>query len=122
MPRPAAERDEIEVRIPQVEQSLGSGTSLLDADARELRIEDPVGTVVEDHDGDVELFARHRPERLDRVQSRAVGLECDDRAVRTRDRCPNRDRQPLADRAAGQCEPVMSGSPRGIGRQAPALT
>ena len=114
---PGAERDEIEVWIPQLELRLGSRTGLLDADARELRIEDRVGAVVEDHDGDVELFARHRPERLDRVQSRAVGLECDDRAVRTRDRCAHRDRQPLADRATGQGEPVMPGSPRGTGRQ-----
>ena len=80
-PEPSAEVDEIEVRIPQVEQRPGLlARHPAPPMRRELGIEDRVATVVEDHDGDVELFARHRPERLDRVESRAVGLERDDRA------------------------------------------
>ena len=52
------------------------------ADARQLHVEDRVGAVVEDHRGDVELLARHRPQRLDRVHGRAVGLEREHRTVR----------------------------------------
>ena len=116
-PSPVPSSHEIEVWTPQVDQRLGFLDRRFAVEPRELGTKDPVGAVIEDHDGDVELFARHRPQRLDRVQSRAVGLECDDRAVRARDRRPNRDRKSLPDRAPRQCEPVVPGSPCGIGRQ-----
>ncbi len=114
---PGGELDEIEVRIRQVEQRLSFATGVLRAGSCQLGAEDPVGAVVEDHNGDLEPFARHRPERLDRVQSRAIGLECDDRPIGARDRRADRDRQSLTDRAPGQREPVMPRRPRSIGWQ-----
>src|SRR5579884_745010 len=114
---PGPEPDEIDVWISELEQGLRSITRSRLVHAVKLGAQDRVTAVVEDHDRDVELFARHRPERLDGVLSRAVRLECDDGPVGARDRRAHSDREPLTDGTTGQSEPVVPRAPGGVGRQ-----
>ena len=79
------------------------------------KLEDRVGAVVADDRGDVGLLAGLGPQRLDRVHRAAVGLEADHRPVGAGDRRAGGHGQPVADRAAGQREPVV----RGAGRRSP---
>ena len=55
----------------------------------------------------VERLPGLRPQRLDRVHRRPVGLEAEHRAVRAGDGGAGGQRQALADRPAGQLQPVV---------------
>ena len=115
---PGAERDEIESLDP------ASRAEPWPLDRRSVTpmrasssVEDRVGAVVEDHDRDVELFARHRPERLDRVQSGAVGLERDTGRSGHATAAPTATGSPWPIAPPVRREPVVPGSPRGVGGQ-----
>ena len=69
--------------------------------------------VVEDDRGDVEVLARLRPQRLQRVHRAAVGLEVEHLAIGARDRGAGGDRHALADRAPGERQPVVARRARG---------
>ena len=64
--------------------------------------------VVEDDRRDVEVLARLRPQRLQRVHRAAVGLQVQHLAIGARDRGAGRDGHALADRAAGERQPVVA--------------
>ena len=117
-PSPPLSLTKSRVRVAQVHERrrrLGpiSSPSRLPSSVSRIR----VAAVVEDDDGDVELLSRHRPQRLDGVERRAIGLQCDHRSVRTRDRRPHGDGQALADRSAREREPVVAGSTDRAGRE-----
>ncbi len=81
-----------------------------DSRARELDLEDPVAPVrAEDH-RDVEPLARERPERLYRVERRAIRLERDHLAPGAGECGAGSAREALADRAAGEREVAVRGS------------
>ena len=80
--------------------------------------EDRVGAVVADDRGDVGLLAGVGPQRRDRVHRAAVGLDADHRPVRAGDRRAQRHGQPVADRAAGQAQPVVPRARRRSARPA----
>src|SRR4051794_34606352 len=71
----AREMDEVEIGAREVEHVERLAADILRADVRKLMPQDRVGLVVEQHRRDVEVLARLRPERLDRVHRRAVGLD-----------------------------------------------
>src|SRR5436190_2206363 len=70
----AREADEIEIGARQIEHVERLAADILRADVCELVAQDRVGPVVEDHGGDIEVLARLRPQRLDRVHRRAIGF------------------------------------------------
>ena len=107
-PIPFASGREVEVRTLQVEHLLRLLAVPRRADASELHVQHGVRPVVEDDRRHVERLAGHRPPRLQRVHRAAVGLERDHAASRTRDGRADRDGKPLADRAAGETEPVVA--------------
>src|ERR1700754_5270020 len=76
--KPFGDRDEADDRMRQIEQGLCLWTGCGGADARQLELQDRVCVVVEDDDGDVQLFAGHGPQRRDRVQPASVGLQRND--------------------------------------------
>ena len=86
------ERDEVDVGTVEVEHLLRLRTRL-GADSVELHVEDRVRAVVVEHGRDVESLARLGPQRLDRVERTAVGLERDRHGDRAR-------RRPLRSRPA----------------------
>ena len=90
----------VDRRLRQPDQLLRLRTQRLHAGARHLDPEDAVAAVVADDRRDVQLLARLRPERLERVHPAAVGLQADDAALRTRDGGARRTGQAQADRAA----------------------
>src|SRR3954470_20178440 len=103
------DRDEVELRWRELQHRLRARAGRFGADAVELEVEDRVRTVVENDGGDVETFMRLGPQRLDRVHRTAVGFHAHDLAIGARDCGPGRGRQPVADRTAGEREPVVPG-------------
>src|SRR3954468_24386380 len=82
----ARKTHEIEIGAREVEHVERLAADILRADVRKLMAQDRVGLVVEDHRRDVEVLARLRPQRLDRVHRRAIGFEIEHLAIRGRDR------------------------------------
>src|SRR5215213_3691401 len=78
----ARKADEIEIGTREVEHVERLAPDILRADVRQLMAQDCVGAVVEDDRGDVQILARLRPQRLDRIHRRAVGFEVEHLAVR----------------------------------------
>ncbi len=70
-------------------------------------MQDRIGPVGEDHGDDVEVLARLRPQALDGVHARAVGLHADDLAVGAGHRRADAHRDAFADRAPGELEIVV---------------
>ena len=114
---PSRERDEVEVRVRQVEQRPRARSACTGTDPAELDVEDRVRPVVEDDRRHVEAFTRLRPERLQRVHRAAVGLEVHDLAIRTGDRGTGCDRHAEPDRATGEREPVVARCTRSRARR-----
>src|SRR3954452_14806270 len=71
----ARQMDEVEIGAREVEHVERLAADILRTDVRQLVAQDRVGLVVDQHGRDVEILARLRPERLDRVHRRAVGLD-----------------------------------------------
>src|ERR1041384_8127675 len=63
----ARKGDKVEIGAREIEHVERLAPDILRADVRELMAQDRVGLVVEDHRRDVEVLARLRPQRLDRV-------------------------------------------------------
>src|SRR5437764_5993932 len=78
----ASKMDEIEIGAREIEHVERLAPHVLRADVRKLVAQDRVRLVVEQHRGDVEVLARLRPQRLDRVHRRSVGLDAQHLAVR----------------------------------------
>lgn len=74
--------DEIHLGREQFQQRVRVGSCGCGADPMQLKLQYGVSAVVEYDRGDVELFARHRPQRRDRVDGASVGLEGDDGPMR----------------------------------------
>ena len=88
-------------------RSLGLRAAAAGAGAGQLDVQDGVRPVVHDHRRHVERLPGLRPQRLDRVHRRAVGLQREHRSVRAGDGGAGGQRQALADRPAGQLQPVV---------------
>ena len=74
-PNPSAMATKSRLGIGQIEQGLRLRAGGGGADTLQLELQDRVCVVVEDDDGDVELFAGHRPQRRNRVQRASIGLQ-----------------------------------------------
>ena len=107
----------VQLGAGQVELGAGLGADALGTDSFELDLEHRVGCVVEDDAGDVELLARHRPQRLDGVHRRAVADQRQHRPIRAGNGGTDGIRQALADRAAGQGDQIVRRRAGGHGRQ-----
>ena len=79
------------------------------ADLLQLGAQDGVGAVVVDDGRHVEPLPGVRPQRGDRVHRAAVGLQAPDGPLRAGHRGARRGGQAVADRAAGEGEPVVAG-------------
>jgi hypothetical protein len=88
------------------------------AGAGQLCLHDGVAAVGAHYDRHVCALARHRPERLHRIQAASVGLEREHAPVRAGECGAQRIEQPLADRAAREAEHRVRRSLGGV-RRAP---
>ena len=103
----ACNRAPVEGRAIQGQHVGGTLTGGAGAHIGQLAAQDVVGAVGEHQDGDIEVLARHRPQRLHGVHRAAVALERDDLAVRAGDGGADGRRQGEADRPAHQGHPVV---------------
>ena len=107
-PHAARQGDEVERWTRQAHHVVGLGASGPGANALVLDPQDRVSAIIQNDGGDVEPLAGDRPQRLRRVHGAAVGLEADDLAIRTGHGGADRDGDAIADRAAGEHEPVVA--------------
>src|SRR5215469_6228929 len=90
----------VEIGVAKIEHVERLAARVAGADIGELALEDRVAPVREQEGGDVEPFARLRPQGLQGVHAAAVAFEADDLAVGAGDRGTGCDRHAHADRAA----------------------
>src|SRR5271156_6933237 len=91
----------------QIEHRSGLGSWIASPNAREFDIENCIRAVGEDHRGDIERFARLRPQRLQRVHRSAVAVKTDDLPVWTGDSSAGGHWNALSDRATSQCKMIV---------------
>ena len=100
--QPLAILTPVHFRVVQVQHGQRLGACTRGADPLQLDIQDRIGTVGVDDDGDIQILPRHRPQGLHRVGGAAVAVRADHLAAGRRQRGADGERQPLADRTAGQ--------------------
>src|SRR5829696_5045064 len=106
-PHGARERHPIDVRPVEAQHVDRLRADVLRPDVRELAPEDGVGAVVHDQGSDVVYLTRLRPQRLHIVNGAAVTLQAEHRAILAGNGGAGRHRQAVADRTAGELEPVV---------------
>jgi hypothetical protein len=89
---PVGDGHEVNVRIGQIEKGPSYRASRGCPDPHQLDLQNRVRMVVEDDDGDIQLFAGHRPQRRNRVQRASIGLQRNHRSMRGGDRGADRHR------------------------------